>query len=443
MTNDSAGIAGSTLLWFANEREVEIYLPAMLFAGSMMVLGLVGNGFVFYAYGYRFKKTCANVYIYWLSVFDLVCCVVSIPFEIFQIRFPLMYGDVIPCKLIRTVAMVAYVSEGLLLLCISLDRYYKICHPMRTFLIHSPHRNIFYTFILALCISWPTAFVYGTMTIKMAAPGIVATTCSIDDSLGELFPGLYYGFLLFIVVGGFFLLLFVYIRIVRVVYHWSRHNLGESTRVLAKDRVNAHSNSSKINRNQNTGEVFMTVRSINCSERHSQQMANFVETNSPKRLINVDHDQTIEEHGTTSNNLTECESSTSPEEMSGGNNEQPKQLDLKRHANISKTTFIFIVVTASFVFSYVPYLATEIILKCNIVDFRKQSIRVQQLIEVAVKTYCINNASNPIIYSIFNRDFRKECCRLFCRQRGPVRYMLSVQRRPVCNTGSVPIASDS
>ncbi|XP_033733493.1 nematocin receptor 2-like [Pecten maximus] len=385
MANDSAEIAASTLLWLANEKEVDLYYPAIVFTGFMTILGLLGNGFVIYVYGYRFRKTCANVYIFWLSVIDLVCCVLGIPFDIFQLRFPLLYGDAIPCKLFSTVSIVAYASQTLLLLCISRDRYYKICHPLKSFRFHSPHKNVAYAFILALCISWPSVFVHGTKTIKMATPGIVATTCSIDDSIDRLIPVLYFGFYLILAFADFVVLLFVYINIIRVVYRRSRYNLRESTETLPK--VKPYNLLSGAKRTRSTGEVFATELSLNCSQH-----------------------------------------------TASGSNEQRKNLELQKIAQVSKTTIIFLLVAVSFVFSYVPYLTIELVLNLdNKIDFRKQSIHVQQLIEVASMAFCIGNVSNPIIYGIFNPNFRHECCRLFSRQiKAPaVRNTFPVSRRNV------------
>ncbi|XP_060079320.1 5-hydroxytryptamine receptor 1A-like [Ylistrum balloti] len=435
MANDTTRIAASTLLWFANEKEVEIYIPAIFFASSMMILGLVGNGFVFYVYGYRFKKTCASVYIYWLSVFDLVCCTVCIPFEIFEIRFPFLYEDIISCKFFSTVATVAYVSQCLLLLCISRDRYYKICHPLKTFAVRSPHKNIFYTFILALFISWPTSFLYGTKTIEMAIPGIVTTTCSIDDSRNQLLIKLYYGFYAVIVIGSFFFLVFVYTRIIRVVYNRSRNNIGEAMKVkFAKKNVRSYDLQSKAN--QNTRDVFV----LKCSERFSQHVENehLSETKYSKCL----DDNELKRKSRNTLNISN-DFMTPTEQVPQANIEQIKELDIKRRFQISKTAIIFIAVTVSFMFSYIPYLVIEIILKYSEMDFRKQNIHVQQLIEVASKSFCLNNATNPIIYSIFNRNFRRECCRLFSRQVGPVRNMLSLPRVPVSNIGRVSTSNDS
>ena len=109
-----------------------------------MITGLIGNGFVVYAYGHCFKRSRANVYTYWLAICDISCCILNIPFEVFQIRYPLMYGETVSCKLFRTLALVLYSWQGLMLLCISFDRYAKICKPMKHLIRRSPEVHVVY-----------------------------------------------------------------------------------------------------------------------------------------------------------------------------------------------------------------------------------------------------------------------------------------------------------
>ncbi|XP_069118881.1 neuropeptides capa receptor-like [Argopecten irradians] len=356
MSNNSSDIAASTLLWFANEKAAEVNYPAIVFSGAMMTLGLVGNGLVFYVYGYQFQRTPANVYIYSLSVIDLVCCVFAIPFDIFWLRFPLIYGAAIPCKIFTTISLAAYTSQILLIICISRDRYYKICYPMKSFRIQSPNKNVLFALVLALCLSSPSFVVHGTKKIKMAVPGVVATTCSFDESLDHRVPVIYFGLCLSLAIADLLVLLFVYISIIRVVYRRSRNNLVYSTGV----------NASSIYKMSMTEQPFSNTR----------------EYPIPRR-----------------------------------NNELRKRFETQ----VSKTSVIFLVVAASCVFSYIPYIVIELITNVNGIDFRNHSILVQKIMGVASMTFCISNVCNPIIYGIVNPNFRRECFRLFSCQK-PARY---------------------
>ena len=90
---------------------------------------------------------------------------------------------------------------------------------------------------------------------------------------------------------------------------------------------------------------------------------------------------------------------------------------IEKKSSMVKTTIICVAVTITFILSYLPYIVIEIMLKTNSLVEENESLIVHQLLEVAAKSYCINNASNAVIYTIFDPKFRQACKELFCPQK--------------------------
>lgn len=98
----------------------------------------------------------------------------------------------------------------------------------------------------------------------------------------------------------------------------------------------------------------------------------------------------------------------------------------KTQIRVGKTTTVLFAVTLAYILSFLPYLVV-MILRSTIKDFEG---RLSPMGEVAykfcVKSFFINNAINPLIYSFLNAGFRKDArqalkkmvhncvCRCFC-----------------------------
>ena len=382
VTNLTLAIDKDTLIWMYNEREVSYRYPAIWFSLVILFAGLPGNGLVAYAYGMRFKRTTANIYILWLAIFDLTCCVVSIPFETFTLRFPMMYGANIPCKVIRAISVTAYVCQCLMLVCISLDRYYKVCDPLKSLQNKRPAYAVLMVILTGIFIACFSGVIYGKMTIRTCFPEVIVVTCSIsDDVIGTVFPTVYYGILFLLFIGGMIVVAIVYVKIIGVVL-----------------RLKSRSKESKERTNRKRGCLYtISYRNTTIYEEtsHSAQITITLSTRNnggdPAEL----RVQNTSENRTDSGNLCRVQSGF---------------LD---RAQIYKTTSIFLVVSVTFVLSYIPYLTGEILLKSEVVRFETLCDGMKAFMEIVAKSYYINNATNPVIYSVYNRNFRREIINLF------------------------------
>ena len=382
VTNLTLAIDKDSLIWMYNEREVSYRYPAIWFSLFILFVGLPGNGLVAYAYGMRFKRTTANIYILWLAIFDLTCCVMSIPFETFTLRFPMIYGTNVPCKIFRAISVTAYVCQCLMLVCISLDRYYKVCDPLKSLQNKRPAYAVLMVILTGICIACFSGVIYGKMTIRTCFPEVTGVTCSIsDDVIGTVFPTVYYGILFLLFIGGMIVVSIVYVKIIKVVL-----------------RLKSRSKESKGRAHRKRGCMYtISYRNTTIDEEtiHSAEISITLSTRN---------------NGDTQEGLGDRDTS---ENTANSGNFCRVQSGFLDRVQMYKTTSIFLVVTLTFVLSYIPYLTGEILLKSEIVKFEDLCGGMKAFMEIVAKSYYINNATNPVIYSVYNRNFRREIINLF------------------------------
>lgn len=371
-TNATLGFERQLLLWMWNYHIAAYNIAAMIFSGLIMFVGVIGNGFVVYAYGMKFKRTTANTYILWLAIFDLACCCLSIPFEIYVIGNPVLFDNDILCRVFRSVSMLTYACEGLMLMCIALDRYQKICSPI-PYSNANPKIRVLILITTAIVISWTSACIYGKSTVKNnCIPGLVGSTCAIaDDVQFSMFVGLFYGFLLTVFVTSFCIMFFLYLRVFKRIWQWKRSQI-QNTNIPRIDSGDSLSSQGTCTRDSLTiYEVRRSSSLFSISRDCDHVMLNEIQWSSHSKL--------------------------------------------HRKAQLTKTTVILSAVTLSFLFSYLPYLLSQILLKSSVVNIEDLSPTSRAFYEVLVKTYCINNATNPIIYLIYNKQFRLTVKEIFIK----------------------------
>ncbi|XP_046334884.1 C3a anaphylatoxin chemotactic receptor-like [Haliotis rufescens] len=120
------------------------------------IVGSVGNGLVIFVFQKIREKTTAHVFIITLAVIDLFACMVIIPFTIVveYLRYDIRYDFL--CKLYQFLITSEIPLSAFIMVAIAFDRYFCICHPLKTIL--TPKR---------------TKIVIGCLTLFACTLGIV------------------------------------------------------------------------------------------------------------------------------------------------------------------------------------------------------------------------------------------------------------------------------
>lgn len=409
------------ILWHLNEKAYVKNKPAIIFLLISMIVGTVGNGLVIYVYGWRLRPNSSkNIFITWLAVFDLISCCVTIPFEIFDLRFPMLYGEGTICKISRTLAFAVNITSGLILVLIAFDRLQITRPPYKSYTKRKTRYLILLVTLISLVVSIPALFVFGTKTIQTIFPGISGKDCSYDDAIKDtMLPIIYYVLLAVIFLLTFVILGILYIKIAIAIYEWKHSIIGEAL-ALSSNKWRKTSQSLSVK-----SDNFATVTS-KASEEANYLDDSFVSQNNghlDDSQYNElsSHDQ---ENSSTNEQYHNLSSSTSKQRyevniassakstknsVSEHTNNGKRKLSVKERASPVKSNVLFITITVVFVLSYLPFLLFELLK-----GVLKEGTFDETAFEVVTKSVYLNNLVNPVIYGIYNVNYREEIRNLFC-----------------------------
>eukprot|EP00106_Octopus_bimaculoides_P003746 XP_014771188.1 PREDICTED: neuropeptide FF receptor 1-like [Octopus bimaculoides] len=94
-----------------------------------LITGLIGNMIVAYIYARQSQKSNVETFILLLAVIDLVGCGFGMPLEMVELSLTIRSKYL--CKLYKFVVFICCLMSSLILLIIAMERFRKICHPLR------------------------------------------------------------------------------------------------------------------------------------------------------------------------------------------------------------------------------------------------------------------------------------------------------------------------
>lgn len=338
------------LLKEINDAAALRFLPVIVFLFVLMVCGIFGNILVVIVYLRKRTKLSPDFFILNLAFLDLLTCVIGIPVEIADLRFPYMFYAPAACKLLRTIESLSGMGSALTLVAISIDRYKRICRLGQHFNNSTVKKLCVGSVVMGVVIGWPAAVVFGKKTVDVGIPGVYGEDCSTADEMRKtIYPLLYYSAIMLCFVISVFFVIFVYVRISIFIRKGISLKRQRSNEPLSTYSMNVH-----------------YIADENTSGSCPSQAHPMLETTPQHRR---------------------------------------RQMNSTR---VTRTTTIFVAVTVAFILSYLPFLIIMIIR--NI----KKDIEVNMSHETEVvykffsKSYFVNNAINPLIYSFLNRRFRTD-----------------------------------
>ncbi|XP_055958399.1 neuromedin-U receptor 1 isoform X2 [Patella vulgata] len=368
------------LLQRLNDAKAVHFIPVMLWVTLLMVIGVLGNSLVVYVYRRRFKQTSSNYFILTMAIFDLVACVVGMPTEIYDLRYPYTFYSSVGCKVFRFTETFTIYGSAIVLVEIAFDRYFKICKPLMVISLFKIKMLCFMATVLALMFSTPTALLFGITNPQTPIQGVRGYDCSIEEKYRKsTFQKLYYGTLSVVFVATLLVLTILYVRIWVEIKQRRSMVIGD-----------------QITRSPGTAQGKKKIRIKYLAASGSNE------------------DGEDDSSGTGTGN-GEC-----------GGQKRTRFGSLANYASrirITRTTVVLFAVTVAFVISYLPAIAimmTRSLLK----DLEHtRSIEVEVTSKFFSNFFFINNAINPIIYSFLNLNFRRQAKKavktVFCCEKSP------------------------
>ncbi|XP_067664476.1 neuropeptide S receptor-like [Haliotis asinina] len=391
------------------------YLPAIVLVSVLMTTGIIGNSLVCFVYLVKFKSSTVKCFIVSLAVIDLINCVVSCPFDIADMRYRYTFGSYVTmCKMMRVFVTFTSVSSGLVLIPVAVDRYKKICRPLQKQMdIRSAKMAIGACCTVGVVVGIPASVFYGPRTVTTDVAAINGSDCSTPDIyVGTPYPLIYNGFNLTIFLTTTVSLSVLYSLIWRRIRKQRNYK-----RKLKTQPKKCRDSSSCVN--INTGRVTKS-RQEQETVYHEDNAAFVCELETSTERSSDVHDEAASPYpGDEMASKVPCDkevANPAPTTSQRPNKASPE----KSEAAVKKTTLMLFLITLTFVLSFLPHLSLMAARAVNKEFFDKVDTPQFGAFYFFFKSYFINSAFNPIIYSFCNPRFRQELVALvkrFSRKR--------------------------
>ena len=424
-----------------NEEEALRQTPLLVFLGFISLVGISGNIVVWYIYGFLYTASNSRIFITCLAVVDLCTCVLAVPVEMVTVRNQYQFDAPWTCRISRFTNTATTTSSAAVLLLIAMDRYRKICRPLN-WQFSNTHAKLLC--LGAICVgvflAWPSLVLYGVKSTEIKLRENLngtATECSIDDSYSKTLLALVYNLaFLLSFLASIVIIIVLYTLIgqkVRFFAQKHEHRRGSSSDVLETDNSDI-----RRTRKEKLREIQTEVSSYDEVDDSLRLKRNGTLTfnKSTENIVAKDRENTntVSEIETTefAQEVSTCNSNavSIPRNMSTAStlplSSASTKIKKKRKALARNTTYLMFIISVVFVLNFVPYLVVVLVREAS-KDFVAQLSHVgRTAYRFFLRSYFLNAAVNPVLYSIFDRRFRTACRKCICN----IRTLLCMCRRP-------------
>ncbi|XP_041351210.1 tyramine receptor tyra-2-like [Gigantopelta aegis] len=443
-----------------NHRRMLFQIPVMVFLSVIMAMSLFGNSLVVYVYKSKYKKRTSSYFIMVLAVVDL-CSALCIPFVVFDLANPYMHSVPIICKINRFIEAWTSAASGLVLMCITFDRYFHVCNPLGIYSINQAQSLTIVMLAMAASVSWPILFLAGKQTVRTPIPGVLGEDCSYRDGMNNsVYTLLFQGGLLFAFFVNFCIFCVFYAKIFYVIYKRRHMTIGEQVSIVQDNKLTKSKLEfkcrlyNKPNKEQDVTTIKNEIPEAKHMSETSHQKTNGIESNHLDEIVNNDEvdskplavlDETDLKpipvlDGVDSKPISHStEDYSKPHPVLNGTESKPvpiseSQINVdvnKRKCNdtfpvgvqnrsskavkrstmkirTTRITIILAVVTLATVLGYLPYLTVSLMINFGNHFQHGMPLAEDLVYEFCSKSYFLNGAANPIIYSVMNPVFRLE-----------------------------------
>ncbi|XP_047432523.1 alpha-2A adrenergic receptor [Mugil cephalus] len=385
---------------------LEVSLLLTVLVGIMILLIVFGNVLVVIAvFTSRALRAPQNLFLVSLASADILVATLVMPFSLANELMGYWYFGEVWCEIYLALDVLFCTASIAHLCAISLDRYWSITQAIEYNLKRTPRRIkciIFIVWVIAAVISFPPLI---TMEKDIGKDN---PACEINDNKWYVISSC---------IGSFFLpcviMVLVYVRIYQIAKKRTRappgdrkRNLPKTATVAAADQKNGHQ---KLN-----GEQDIELKEGLKGEGGANEEKGEVNGVDLEESSSSDHK--VNNPCSIKKKSTKCKTRLS--QIKPGDSDIQKQVPSTkgsrwkgRQNREKRFTFVLAVVIGVFVICWFPFFFTYML---------KTLCVTCQVPETLFKFffwfgYC-NSALNPVIYTIFNNDFRRSFKKILCRR---------------------------
>lgn len=348
----------SVELEILNDMETKRRIIPIIYLAILTLLGSPGNLLILYIYFVRFRrKTTHRALVIALALADFLVCSLVIPFEIYQMTKEYTFVDEWFCKFCSTCKNAMVISSVLILLTLSVNRYWSICKPLRQQLrYYQTLKCIAFIACFSVLFAAPDIFLTG-IKFHHLENNLVGRDCSNSEYYADtIYPMLY---------GSTRLLLYLLCTVALLVMCFL---IGRT--------------------------IVQHVMFCNQFRNSYTTKATSIFDGRPKeeRLV-------LKQHVT--NKHRTC-----------------NYIKQKLTDSPTKVTKTALIVSICYVIVYLPYMIIKVLAAIYEGHIMPQNELASIMMPILSRTHLINNVVNFIIYLAVDLSFRKECCNalfsIFC-----------------------------
>lgn len=403
--NDASNVNSSMLdpevekefLRVLDEREFQMLIPSFIMILLVIFIGVPGNLITVYVYKKRMRRTASRVFILALAICDLINCIITMPAEISIIVDFLTYDHPVICCIGRALTYILNGISALLLCGIAVDRFRKICRPLKPVFTPKKTKAIcMAAAALGFAFYIPAFILYGTQTVEIDYPNgdvsfhVTGYTCQIKDQykgskIQTYILGIWFLATLIIMVA----LIVIYARIGHAVYkrlklEEKRHySVSTAAKPEKRKQVNA----------DNSSETSCSFEDNLETERKAQPQVLKSMSMPLRHKIGKGLKNQFRLSAPTVYSL--------------------KKEAVSRRIRAGRTTMMLFSVTIAYVLSFIPFVTIVTIRTMNPNIYTSLTGVEKSVWNFFLRSYVINCAVNPILYGFFNKDFRKKMISMF------------------------------
>ncbi|KAH3886816.1 hypothetical protein DPMN_010829 [Dreissena polymorpha] len=414
-----------------NERYASAMTPFAVIIGIFFFIGIFGNTIVIAAYSFsrEYKNTNYKLFVICIAVIDLLSCVCLLPAEILKSMyfFAIHYSAVCKAKCFLNVFFMTVSALVLLVICI--DRYRKVCQPLKPQIRPGLALKIIAAVhLFSFLVSLPAPVMCGIQNEgKENMYGTITEVyvCSAEEEFQKHIIRYVYKFGMSIMLIGVTLcLITLYVIIIKtVVRHWKRRNSGEGFRLDNSSRLDDTPD------NDNTGGQLELAIEENTPFTHEELTGDPLEcsltsnTTHPQLIsLNQRPNQPSDLKKTSVFNKTSLPSNSGARKSRAGfsrsislnstrSNALRRQSSVGTSGAVPFKTLIWFILTLTFLLTYV------INAGLSFLSTREHMFQPHQLVlfQAFSRLHYVNNIINPLVYALLDKRFTASCKALWYR----------------------------
>lgn len=395
-----------------NMRWAYLMVPVEIMMCIFMAVGTFGNTLVLLVYSHRQQKTTANIFIMFLAGIDLFACVILHPYIIYKLfhGYDQTWSEF--CKLFEFINHIILGLSGLALCLVAIDRYLAICHPVK-YLLFDKHVAKAITTITVISVvgSLPILELYGA-------------TPTVEHVFSSTFVGFkchykleYQNSTFLTTFGGCVLSLFMIEIVIMIILYKHVAVTAFRARRAVRPLSNAHILAGikpTTSSNSENKELSKGTQSSDANNVTPGPSAHFSD-NVVTIQTNIFKKTSIFSVETKIRNVKISQQPLSDDFSSDYRRNYSENRNFSSRLKAAKMLFF---VTALYFLSWMPFFILRI---CESLspNFWNDQSDTRLVIETMLNhVFYLNNAVNPIIYTLINKNFRLDCKKAFSKHCG-------------------------